>query len=277
MAKEIETSLHRCSRTICSSLSPPNSVVVIWVHLENKQSSFDYIQDLLRVAFDVFYENENVHSPFYQKLSGSTVIAGYGDIADRVIWTNHFENFVHSSVRGIVSLSPSLWRDPTLLVTARNLRVDTLIVAGSTDAWRPISNGRPIYTQIPSGRKSHNGVCKTYVEIVGGNHCYFVDWDNATWSQCASKEIEYPSYTDTAMTHQYQLTQHGTRLLLEYLMFISNPNNESAAEFQQYLIDSREATAEIQYLQSCYVGDVLFAHDQYFPRNTEQEGYRTVL
>ena len=253
------------------------SVVVISVHLENKQLPFDYIQDLLRVAFDMFYENDNVHSPFYQKLSGSTVIVGYGEIADRVIWLNHFENFVHSSVKGIVSLSPSLWRDPTLLITARNLRVDAMIVTGTADAWRPISNGRPIYTQIPTGKKSHNGVCKTYVEIIGGNHCYFVDWDNTTWSQCAMKEIEYPSYLDTTMTHQYQLTHYSGRLLLEYLMFISNVNNQSATAFQQYLIESREATGEIQYLQSCHVGDMLFTHDQYFPRNGDQKEYRTVI
>ena len=63
--------------------------MVISVHLQNKQEPFDYIQDLLRVAFDIYYENENIYSHFYQKLSGSTVIVGYGEIADRILWINH--------------------------------------------------------------------------------------------------------------------------------------------------------------------------------------------
>ena len=252
-------------------------VVAIWVHLENKQSPFDYIQDLLRVAFDVFYENENVDSPFYGKLSGSTVLAGFGEMAERMVWMNHFENLVHSSVKGMVSLSPSLWRDPTLLIAARNIGVDVLVLAGTTDAWRPISNGRPIYTQIPNGKRSHNGVCKTYVEIVGGNHCHFVDYDAVVPSQWHRKEIEYPSFKAAAMTHQYQLSEYSGPLLLEFISFISNPSNHSATVFQQYLIEKRETKGELQYLQSCYVGETLFAHDQYLPADREQEEYRTVL
>ena len=257
-----------------SNQNKKKRVVVICVHLENKQVAFDYINDILRVAEDMFYENDNLNSPFYQKLSGSTVIAGYGEMADRLIWINHNDtnsiHSVHSSIRGIVTLSPSLWRDINLLNQAKNMEISTLFIAGSTDSWRPISHQRPIYNQVR--------VCKVYVEIIGGNHCYFIDYDGGdNPTECYRKEMEYPSFKETTMSHQYQLNQYSARIIYEYLMFISNPSIESANAFQQYLINARDTTGgDLQYLQSCYVDNVYFAHDQYFPPDTEQKEYRKV-
>ncbi len=78
------------------------------------------------------------------------------------------------------------------------------------------------------------------------------------------------------MTHEYQLNINS-RILLEYVTFISNLTNQSATQFQQYFINLRETTGDIQYLQSCYVDGILFAHDKYFPRDTEQKEYRRVV
>eukprot|EP01083_Nonionella_stella_P020848 57840_1 len=252
-------------------------VVVISVALQNKQSTFDYVQDILRVAFDMYYENDNIHSHLYQKLSGSTVIVGYGEMAESLLWINHEQNCPHPSIKGIVSLSPSLQRDPDVMIAATSIRINVLFIAGTADAWRPISNQRPIYTQVPTGKTQHKGVCKTYVEIEGGNHCYFVDYDSESVSECYTKEMECPSFKTTSITHQYQLNTYSARILFEYLRFASDPTIETATNFQQYLIHSRDTTGgDIQYLQSCYVDHILFAHDQYFPQDSEQVQYRTV-
>ncbi len=117
------------------------------------------------------------------------MIAGYGEIADRLIYINDYNHYAHSSIKGIISLSPALWRDADLLTTARDLRINISFIATTTDAWRPISNQRPIYTQVPSGTKENIGVCKTYVDIQGGNHCYFVDYIGGVTSECYSQEI----------------------------------------------------------------------------------------
>ena len=251
---------------------------MISAHLENKQAELDYVQDILRIAYDMYYENDNPISHFYHKLSGRSVIAGYGQIADRIMWLYHEENSVHPSVKGMISLSPSLMRDAFLLDAARLIQVDgILLIAGSTDAMRPISNVRPIFTQIPRGPKHMNGVCKIYVELQGGNHCYFTDYHPGKLSRCYKVELEYPTFKITSMTHEYQLNVYNTKMILEFMNFITNPSNETATTFQQFLINSRETTGDIQYLQSCYVDDILFAHDKYFPPDTEQKIYRTII
>ena len=271
-ALEDDDKFHQMLSNISSA-----GVVVISAHLDNKQAELDYIQDILRIAYDMYYENENPISHFYKKLSGKSVIAGYGQIADRIMWTYHENNNVDQSIKGIISLSPSLMRDEYLLKAAQLIQSDgILLIAGSTDAMRPISNARPIYTQIPRGPKNMNGVCKIYIEIKGGNHCYFTDYIKDEITKCYEAELEYPTFKITSITHQYQMNKYNANIILKFIDFITNPSNESATIFQQYLINSRETTGDIQYLQSCYINDTLFAHDQYFPPNTEQKIYRTI-
>ena len=264
-----EDEFHQLLTNISSS-----GVVVISVHLQDKQEEFDYIQDLLRVAYDMYWENENSISHFYQRLSGCIVIAGYDEIADRILWINHENNYVDQSIKGIISLSPALLRDAFLLKAARTIQIDNILfIAGTTDAMRPISNQRPIYTHIPRGKKEMNGVCKTYIEIQGGNHCYFVDYDEHKMSDCYDQELQFPTFKMTTMTHRYQINLNA-EIILEFMRFVSNPSNQSATNFQQFMINSRETSGDIEYLQSCYINDTLFAHDKYFPKDTEQPEYR---
>merc|ERR1712013_810362 len=97
-------------------------------------------------------------------------------------------------------------------------------------------------------------------------------------SRCLSKQSESPYYRggDIAMSHQHQLEEHSAPLLLRFVQFARKVTDESAQSLQQFLIDEREATGEIQFLQSCYVGDTLYAHDQPLPTNTELSEYRRV-
>jgi hypothetical protein len=191
-----------------------------------------------------------------------------------------------------------LWRDENLIRIAKSVRVpNVLILASSSDAWRPIAHQIPIYNQIRSGFKVNGGVCKTAIQINGGNHCFFVDLPrntnntNSNVSECYQKEIEFASFKqgNVFMSHEYQLTHFGAPLLIEYIQWISNNiTNQTSTKFQQYLYsksksNSSQSQPEINYLQSCYVFDeqsqeyVLFSHQAYVPPPSQElDVYRSV-
>lgn len=284
---------------LCKQLASGGNVV-LWVKLKNKYIDYDWMCDVLRITFDMYYSNFQFGSKFYQLLNNQTFIITFNKFSDEIFYLNdqtastNNKCFVHSSIKSIITISPSLLRDPSLSISTNQhigkFNIPILFVTATNDAHDPIFHSKYLYNRLPTGnpltKHFKNSVgCKVYIEIQGGNHCYFSDYNISRYpNECLKKEYESRMFKGTPlMSHEYQFDNYGASLILKYINFTnynvisSYTNEQNIAHFLAYLDNIRDNTAnnDIDYLASCFVNHKLFVHTQYFKPDTTQELYRT--
>lgn len=157
-------------------------VVCCTVILEDKGDDWDYVKDMMTVANEIKAESKYSESVYVNTIGDKVGFMGVLDAASYALMTKQMwwaaNEYLDPAFNytGFIALSPeivpgaqqSLWPnhytriDPPIKSDATPL----LVMAGSADcSTPPKSNALRIYGKVEG--------CKTYVELVGGSHCYY--------------------------------------------------------------------------------------------------------
>merc|ERR1719397_115536 len=162
-------------------------------------------------------ENINPYSIFKGRLHDLCAVIAHGSGADDLIFASHSAIRRHNAIQGLGIFSPNRQRTPGLDAAAKELTIPTLWVATNTDKHRPIHNAMPLYNQVKMGELPL-GVCKTYVEIEGGNHCFHTDWFKYHIPWTCRDEHQY-DLKDQVWSHTAQMDEVVLPLLIAWLDF----------------------------------------------------------
>jgi dienelactone hydrolase len=124
----------------------------------------DFGKDLAIVEQLMVAQGNLSTSPFYQKLSNRNAIMGHsmGGGATILAAANN------TSIKTIIGLAPAE-TNPSAIAAAENVTVPALILSGGQDGVTPPADHHlPIYNALDAD-------CKTFVNLVGGAHCYFAN------------------------------------------------------------------------------------------------------
>jgi dienelactone hydrolase len=124
----------------------------------------DFGLDLKLVGDRMLAEDNLASSPFFEKINGNVGIMGHsmGGGASMLGSANN------SAIKTVVGLAPAE-TDPSAIAAAANVDVPALIFSGGQDGVTPPDEHHlPIYNSLASAKK-------TFVNIVGGAHCYFAN------------------------------------------------------------------------------------------------------
>ena len=150
----------------------PQGFILIFPKTESSifpaPSHNDFGLDLALAANRMLADNENVASPFYQKVNGNSAIMGHSMGGGATVLAAQNNN----SIKTIIGLA-SAETNPSAVAAAENVSVPALILSGSADGVTPPSEHHlPIFNALES-------TCKSFVSITGGAHCYFANTDFA--------------------------------------------------------------------------------------------------
>lgn len=253
--------------------------VVILVRLRSKEYEFDLVQDLLRVALDMFWENENPYSIFNGKLYNTSALIAHGLGADALILASHSSIHRHPSVQGLGIFSPMKSRTPGMEAAAMDINIPTLWVTTNTDKHRPIHNGMPLYNRIRMGELPA-GVCKTYVEIEGGNHCFHADRFKYHIPWICRAEHQY-DLQDQIWSHTEQQDAVMIPLLAAWLDFTLYQRESNIEDLKNHWREVLKNGYELEtpapmwsYLQHCYFNGTFMSNHATFRDWKEASDYR---
>jgi pimeloyl-ACP methyl ester carboxylesterase len=154
----------------------------------------DFGLDLRLVEQKLQVENTSASSLFYQKVKPNSAIMGHsmGGGATILAGANN------TSIRTIIGLAPAE-TNPSAIAAAPNVSVPSLVFSGGQDGVTPPPDHHiPIYDGLGS-------FCKTFVNIVGGAHCYFANTNfNCDFGEATSSSGISISRTDQ-QTRTYSL------------------------------------------------------------------------
>ena len=107
----------------------------------------------------------DIASPFYNKWNGKSAVMGHSMGGGATFLaagsTNPFD--------AVVGLAPAE-TTPSAITAAAAVTLPTIIFSGTADAVTPPADHHiPIYNAIP------NAICKQFITITGGAHCYFAN------------------------------------------------------------------------------------------------------
>lgn len=124
----------------------------------------DFALDLKVVSDRMLEEHLLTFSPYFGKINGNVGIMGHsmGGGASILASANN------TSIKTVVGLAPAE-TDPSAIAAANSISVPALIFSGGQDGVTPPDEHHlPIYSGLSSAKK-------TFVNIVGGAHCYFAN------------------------------------------------------------------------------------------------------
>lgn len=190
----------------------------------------EFALDLRIVNERMKLEGSNVSSPFYQKISSKTAIMGHsmGGGASMLAASGY------TQIATVVGLAPAE-TTPSAITAAGNISVPALIFSGAQDGVTPPATHHiPIYNAIPTT------VCKTFVSITGGAHCYFANPNfNCDFGESTSS-------TGISITRATQQTK-TQRILEQWFKFKLKTDCDAFQSFQ----DSLTNMTGITYMQNC--------------------------
>lgn len=127
-------------------------------------SHSEFGQDLRLVEQRMQSENNLASSLLYQKIHPNSAIIGHSMGGGATILAGENNN----NIKTIVGLAPAE-TTPSAITAAVNVSVPSLIFSGGQDGVTPaVDHHIPIYTNLGSA-------CKSFVNVVGGAHCYFAN------------------------------------------------------------------------------------------------------
>jgi len=190
----------------------------------------NFALDLRVVNERMKLEGSNVSSPFYQHISNKTAIMGHsmGGGASILAASGY------TQITTVVGLAPAE-TTPSAITAAGSISVPALIFSGAQDGVTPPATHHiPIYNGIPGT------VCKTFVSITGGAHCYFANPNfNCDFGESTSS-------TGISITRTTQQTK-TQRILEKWFQFKLKTDCGAFQSFQ----DSLQYMTGITYMQSC--------------------------
>jgi pimeloyl-ACP methyl ester carboxylesterase len=127
----------------------------------------DFAMDLQQVTDKTLALNTDVNSIFNGKILQKSAIIGHsmGGGAAILVASNTLNT---SHIQTVVGLAPAE-TNPSAITVAPNVGVPTLIFSGTADGVTPPADHHiPIYQGL-------NSICKAYISITGGAHCYFAN------------------------------------------------------------------------------------------------------
>ncbi len=138
-------------------------------------------QDLAFLAGAMQAENANGSSPFFEHVAPATALMGHsmGGGASFLGAANNY------TIQALVNFAAAE-TGPSAIAAAATVAVPTLVFAGSADCITPIPQHQgPMYSAAAAP-------CKAYVNIQGGGHCHFANYNfNCSFGEltCGSATI----------------------------------------------------------------------------------------
>jgi dienelactone hydrolase len=163
----------------------------------------DFGKDLALVEQLMVAEGNSSASPFYQKLNNRNAIMGHsmGGGATILAAANN------TSIKTIIGLAPAE-TNPSAIAAAANVTVPALVLSGGQDGVTPPADHHiPIYTALDAD-------FKTFVNIVGGAHCYFA---NSNFNCDFGESTSSTGISITRAEHQQKMYDLITPWLAFYL------------------------------------------------------------
>lgn len=187
----------------------------------------DFALDLRVVNERMQVEGQNPSSPFYQRVSSRSAIAGHSMGGGATI----LAAAGYTQVTCIVGFAPAE-TNPSAIQAAKQVTVPALIFSGAQDGVTPPpQHHQPIFDSLSSS-------CKTFISITGGAHCYFANPN----TNCDFGESTSSTGISITRAQQQAITQS---LLLEYL------NAYLKDSCYQRFIDSMQTKPGIMFIHLC--------------------------
>ncbi len=184
-------------------------------------SHADFGLDMNVVETRMQAEDALATSLFYQKINGNSALMGHSMGGGATI----LGASVNTSIKAVVGLAPAE-TDPSAIAAASNVTVPAIIFSGGQDGVTPPDEHHiPIYDGLSSA-------CKTFVNIIGGAHCYFANTNfNCDFGEGTSS-------TGISITREDQ--QNGTFIILDPWLDYQLKNDNAAWTAFQLSIDANK-------------------------------------
>jgi dienelactone hydrolase len=184
-------------------------------------SHADFGLDMNVVETRMQAEDVLATSLFYQKINGNSALMGHSMGGGATI----LGASVNTSIKAVVGLAPAE-TDPSAIAAATNVTVPAIIFSGGQDGVTPPNEHHiPIYDGLSSA-------CKTFVNIIGGAHCYFANTNfNCDFGEGTSS-------TGISITREDQ--QNGTFIILDPWLDYQLKNDNAAWTAFQLSIDANK-------------------------------------
>jgi predicted dienelactone hydrolase len=146
----------------------PDGYILAFANTETGFSPdhLDFGLDMVFVLEALLAQGQDPESGFFGHISGQTLVMGHsmgGGCSYVGLDASGFE------ASAVVSFAASGATNPSAIEAAAQVNIPNLVFAGQNDSVTPTyANQLPIYNNSAS-------FCKTYINILGGAHCYFAD------------------------------------------------------------------------------------------------------
>jgi hypothetical protein len=176
-------------------------------------------------------EGGNLSSPFYEHVDTTSAIMGHsmGGGASFLACENN-------TTPTVLVTFAAAETNPSAIAAASGIIIPALVFSASEDCVSPpATNQFPMYDSLA-------GDCKVYIDITGGGHCYFADYN----FQCSLGEAGCQQNFTITREEQHDITIDFTKPFLDY--FLKN----NAASWNLFN-DSLNASQRISSVKSCIV------------------------
>lgn len=183
----------------------PEGYFVVFTTTEGGLSPnhLDYGLDLAFLVNAMKEEGENVVSPFYQHVDTTSAVMGHS--------MGGGASFLACKDNGnptVMVTFAAAETNPSAIAAALQTTTPSLVFAASEDCVTPpATNQVPMYESLAS-------LCKVYINITGGGHCYFADYN----FQCSLGEIGCQQNFTITREEQNDIVLDFTRLYLDYYL-----------------------------------------------------------
>lgn len=211
----------------------PEGYIVVFPTTEGSllPNHLNFGLDLAFLVNALHAEGTDPASPFYQHVDSTSVIMGHsmGGGASFLGCANN------TTPTAMVTFAAAE-TNPSAIAAALNITIPTLVFAASVDCVTPpATNQIPMYENLASD-------CKTYINITGGGHCYFADYN----FQCSLGETSCQQNFTITREEQHDVTLDFLKPYLD--AFLKNhPDSWSL------FTDSLAASQRINYMMSCLI------------------------
>ena len=212
-------------------------------------SHSDFGLDLALVEQLIQGQNTTSSSILYQHVSANAAIMGHSMGGGATILAAQNNTYIKT----IVGLAPAE-TSPSAISAAPNVTVPAVIYSGSSDGVTPPADHHvPNYNGLAS-------VCKTFVSIIGGAHCYFA---NSNFN-CDFGEATSSSGISITREQQQTTTFASLDLWLDYIL------KGNASSFNAFLNElnstpASEAIPETTCTSTAIVSELVLSFEELYP------------
>jgi predicted dienelactone hydrolase len=194
----------------------------------------DFAKDLAIVAARMQAERTRIGSRFFGRVANATAVGGHSMGGKATVLSDKYQTV---PIRAYFNFSPANGvGNGNMFADAANLTEPFLVITGSFDKVAPpATEARPLYLALASS-------CKTYLNLQGGYHCQFNDFN----ANCHFGETSlFPQLNGLSRSQQLNLT---SSFLLPFLNFYLK---NDAAQGQLFVSRVNSSNQLAERLRSC--------------------------